>query len=199
MKITVIDEAISNLEAVKDAPALNVTAKAAIISSDKYAKRAEEAQEEATDKDPEKKETKKVSTPALKQMKLAEALFDSEELLEVDGRQFRVDLTKEQKAEEESRVDSLAGRLQGELDKDADWNEQKYNIVKLKQKQKYEHVYFDVNGNVVIAAPSRERLIPATAVAQAYNLEYTIKPSTITTAMAHPELAYECIIYLDEE
>ena len=114
--------------------------------------------------------------------------------LEEDGRQSRVNLTPEQKADEKAMAETLFDRVYNELEKDTDGSK---NIVNRKASQRYntEDLSTDINGNIVVYASDKNKLQNAVNVAQAYKLQYKIGPGSIRNA-AH---ALQCVIFIPED
>lgn len=114
--------------------------------------------------------------------------------LEEDGRQSRVNLTPEQKADEKAMAETLFDRVYNELEKDTDGSK---NIVNKKASQRYntEDLSTDINGNIVVYASDKNKLQNAVNVAQAYKLQYKVGPGSIRNA-AH---AFQCVIFIPEE
>lgn len=117
-----------------------------------------------------------------------------EEALNEDGRQNREVLTPEQKAEEKALAATLFDRVYNELEKDTDGSK---NIVNKKASQRYnsEDLSTDINGNIVVYAPVKEKLQNAINVAEAYKLQYKVGPGSIRNK-AH---AFQCVLFIPEE
>ena len=117
-----------------------------------------------------------------------------EEALNEDGRQNREVLTPEQKAEEKALAATLFDRVYNELEKDTDGSK---NIVNKKASQRYnsEDLSTDINGNIVVYAPVKEKLQNAINVADAYKLQYKVGPGSIRNK-AH---AFQCVLFIPEE
>lgn len=117
-----------------------------------------------------------------------------EEALNEDGRKNREKLTPEQKAEEEALAATLFDRVYNELEKDTDGSK---NIVNKKASQRYnsEDLSTDINGNIVVYAPVKEKLQNAINVAEAYKLQYKVGPGSIRNK-AH---AFQCVLFIPEE
>lgn len=111
-----------------------------------------------------------------------------------DGRQNREVLTPEQKAEEKALAATLFDRVYNELEKDTDGSK---NIVNKKASQRYnsEDLSTDINGNIVVYAPVKEKLQNAINVAEAYKLQYKVGPGSIRNK-AH---AFQCVLFIPEE
>lgn len=114
--------------------------------------------------------------------------------LDEDGRQNREVLTPEQKAEEKALAATLFDRVYNELEKDTDGSK---NIVNKKASQRYnsEDLSTDINGNIVVYAPVKEKLQNAINVAEAYKLQYKVGPGSIRNK-AH---AFQCVLFIPEE
>lgn len=114
--------------------------------------------------------------------------------LNEDGRQNREVLTPEQKAEEKELAATLFDRVYNELEKDTDGSK---NIVNKKASQRYnsEDLSTDINGNIVVYAPVKEKLQNAINVAEAYKLQYKVGPGSIRNK-AH---AFQCVLFIPEE
>lgn len=114
--------------------------------------------------------------------------------LNEDGRQNREVLTPEQKAEEKALAATLFDRVYNELEKDTDGSK---NIVNKKASQRYnsEDLSTDINGNIVVYAPVKEKLQNAINVAEAYKLQYKVGPGSIRNK-AH---AFQCVLFIPEE
>lgn len=117
-----------------------------------------------------------------------------ESINEDDGRQRRVDLTPEQRAEEKAMAATLFDRVYNELEKDTDGSK---NIVNKKASQRYnsEDISTDVDGNIIVYAKDKDSLVNAVNVAKAYKLKYKIGPGSIRNK-AH---AFQCVLYIPEE
>ena len=117
-----------------------------------------------------------------------------EEALNEDGRQNREVLTPEQKAEEKALAATLFDRVYNELEKDTDGSK---NIVNKKASQRYnsKDLSTDINGNIVVYAPVKEKLQNAINVADAYKLQYKVGPGSIRNK-AH---AFQCVLFIPEE
>jgi len=117
-----------------------------------------------------------------------------EEALNEDGRQNRVVLTPEQKAEEKALAATLFDRVYNELEKYTDGSK---NIVNKKASQRYNSEYLstDINGNIVVYAKDKESLQSAVNVAEAYKLQYKVGPGSIRNK-AH---AFQCVLFIPEE
>lgn len=117
-----------------------------------------------------------------------------EEALNEDGRKNREVLTPEQKAEEKALAATLFDRVYNELEKDTDGSK---NIVNKKASQRYnsEDLSTDINGNIVVYAPVKEKLQNAINVAEAYKLQYKVGPGSIRNK-AH---AFQCVLFIPEE
>lgn len=117
-----------------------------------------------------------------------------EEALNEDGRKNREVLTPEQKAEEKALAATLFDRVYNELEKDTDGSK---NIVNKKASQRYnsEDLSTDINGNIVVYAPVKEKLQNAINVAKAYKLQYKVGPGSIRNK-AH---AFQCVLFIPEE
>ena len=117
-----------------------------------------------------------------------------EEALNEDGRQNREVLTPEQKAEEKALAATLFDRVYNELEKDTDGSK---NIVNKKASQRYnsDDLSTDINGNIVVYAPVKEKLQNAINVAEAYKLQYKVGPGSIRNK-AH---AFQCVLFIPEE
>lgn len=113
--------------------------------------------------------------------------------LNEDGRQNREVLTPEQKAEEKALAATLFDRVYNELEKDTDGSK---NIVNKKASQRYnsEDLSTDINGNIVVYAPVKEKLQNAINVAEAYKLQYKVGPGSIR----NKNHAFACTIYIPE-
>lgn len=117
-----------------------------------------------------------------------------ESLNEDDGRQRRVDLTPEQRAEEKAMAATLFDRVYNELEKDTDGSKNKVNK-KASQRYNSEDISTDVDGNIIVYAKDKESLTNAINVAKAYELKYKIGPGSIRNK-AH---AFQCVLYIPEE
>lgn len=117
-----------------------------------------------------------------------------DEALNEDGRQNRLNLTPEQKAEEKAMAATLFDRVYNELEKATDGSKNKVNK-KASQRYNSEDISTDVNGNIIVYAKDKESLINAVNVARAYQLKYKIGPGSIRNK-AH---AFQCILYIPEE
>lgn len=129
-----------------------------------------------------------------KKSMLDSALAVEESLNEDDGRQRRVDLTPEQRAEEKAMAATLFDRVYNELEKDTDGSK---NIVNKRASQRYnsEDISTDVDGNIIVYAKDKDSLVNAVNVAKAYELKYKIGPGSIRNK-AH---AFQCVLYIPEE
>lgn len=119
---------------------------------------------------------------------------EDESLNEDDGRQRRVDLTPEQRAEEKAIAATLFDRVYNELEKDTDGSKNKVNK-KASQRYNSEDISTDVDGNIIVYGKDKESLINAVNVAKAYELKYKIGPGSIRNK-AH---AFQCVLYIPEE
>lgn len=119
---------------------------------------------------------------------------EDESLNEDDGRQRRVDLTPEQRAEEKAMAATLFDRVYNELEKDTDGSKNKVNK-KASQRYNSEDIATDFDGNIVVYAKDKESLTNAVNVAKAYELKYKIVPGSIRNR-AH---AFQCVLYIPEE
>lgn len=119
---------------------------------------------------------------------------EDESLNEDDGRQRRVDLTPEQRAEEKAMAATLFDRVYNELEKDTDGSKNKVNK-KASRRYNSEDISTDVDGNIIVYAKDKESLINAVNVAKAYELKYKIGPGSIRNK-AH---AFQCVLYIPEE
>lgn len=117
-----------------------------------------------------------------------------DEALNEDGRQSRVDLTPEQKAEEKAMAATLFDRVYNELEKDTDGSKNRVNK-KASQRYNTEDISTDVNGNIVVYSDSRDKLQNAVNVAKEYNLQYKLGPGSIRNK-AH---AFQCVLFIPEE
>ena len=117
-----------------------------------------------------------------------------EEDLNEDGRQNREKLTPEQKAEEKAMAATLFDRVYNELEKDTDGSKNKVNK-KASQRYTYDDLSTDINGNIVVYAPTKEKLQNAVNVAAAYELEYKIDLGS----SRNKNHAFRCTIIIPEE
>lgn len=129
-----------------------------------------------------------------KKSMLASAPAVDESLNEDDGRQRRVDLTPEQRAEEKAMAATLFDRVYNELEKDTDGSKNKVNK-RASQRYNSEDISTDVDGNIIVYAKDKEGLTNAVNVAKAYELKYKIGPGSIRNR-AH---AFQCVLYIPEE
>ena len=114
--------------------------------------------------------------------------------LEEDGRQNRLNLTPEQKAEEKAMAETLFDRVYNELEKDTDGSKNRVNK-KASQRYNTEDISTDVNGNIVVYSDSRDKLQNAVNVAKEYNLQYKLGPGSMRNK-AH---AFQCVLFIPEE
>lgn len=117
-----------------------------------------------------------------------------ESLNEDDGRQRRVNLTPEQRAEEKAMAATLFDRVYNELEKATDGSKNKVNK-KASQRYNSEDIATDFDGNIIVYAKDKESLTNAVNVARAYQLKYKIEPGSIRNK-AH---AFQCVLYIPEE
>lgn len=117
-----------------------------------------------------------------------------DEALNEDGRQSRVDLTPEQKAEEKAMAATLFDRVYNELEKDTDGSKNRVNK-KASQRYNTEDLSTDVNGNIVVYAPDKDKLQNAVNVAKEYNLQYKLGPGS----MRNKSHAFQCVLFIPEE
>ena len=114
--------------------------------------------------------------------------------LKEDGRQHRVKLTPEQKADEKAMAETLFDKVYNELEKATDGSKNKVNK-KASQRYNSEDLSTDINGNIVVYAPTKDALQNAVNVAKGYNLEYKIS----TGSMKNKNHAFQCTLIIPEE
>ena len=114
--------------------------------------------------------------------------------LEEDGRQNRLNLTPEEKAEEKAMAATLFDRVYNELEKATNGSKNKVNK-KASQRYNSEDISTDVNGNIIVYSDSRDKLQNAVNVAKEYNLQYKLGPGSMRNK-AH---AFQCILFIPEE
>lgn len=134
------------------------------------------------------------SAPAVEESVKCVNKSKDESLNEDDGRQRRVNLTPEQRAEEKAMAETLFDRVYNELEKATNGSKNKVNK-KASQRYNSEDISTDVNGNIIVYAKDKESLTNAVNVARAYQLKYKIEPGSIRNK-AH---AFQCVLYIPEE
>ena len=117
-----------------------------------------------------------------------------DEALNEDGRQHRIKLTPEQKADEKAMAETLFDKVYNELEKATDGSKNKVNK-KASQRYNSEDLSTDINGNIVVYAPTKDALQNAVNVAKGYNLEYKIS----TGSMKNKNHAFQCTLIIPEE
>ena len=130
----------------------------------------------------------------LEEIKVPKKSVDESLINEDDGRQRRVNLTPEQRAEEKAMAETLFDRVYNELEKATNGSKNKVNK-KASQRYNSEDISTDVNGNIIVYAKDKESLTNAVNVARAYQLKYKIEPGSIRNK-AH---AFQCVLYIPEE
>ena len=117
-----------------------------------------------------------------------------DEALNEDGRQNRLNLTPEQRAEEKAMAATLFDRVYNELEKDTDGSKNRVNK-KASQRYNTEDISTDIDGNIVVYSDSRDKLQNAVNVAKEYNLQYKLGPGSMRNR-AH---AFQCVLFIPEE